>query len=73
MIFPIVLYGCETWTKTKATEDKVDACEMLIWRKLLGISWTETRTYRLAWTINVKTADTSVGPLLQQQLSITML
>ena len=44
MIFPIVLYGCETWTKTKATEDKIDACEMWIWRKLLGISWTEKRT-----------------------------
>ena len=44
MIFPIVLYGCETWTKTKALEDKIDACEMWIWRSLLGISWREKRT-----------------------------
>src|SRR5678816_272526 len=41
MILPIVLYGCETWTKTKAIEDKIDACEMWIWRRSLGISWTE--------------------------------
>jgi hypothetical protein len=44
MIFPIVLYGSETWTKTKAIADKIDACEMWIWRRLLRISWTEKRT-----------------------------
>src|ERR1700757_5133302 len=44
LIFPITLYGCETWTKTKALQKKIDACEMWIWRKMLRISWTEKRT-----------------------------
>src|ERR1700733_13050358 len=44
MIFPVVLYGCETWTKTKAMEKKIDACEMWIWRRMLRVSWTEKRT-----------------------------
>lgn len=44
MILPVVLYGCETWTKTKALEKKIEACEMWIWRKMLRVSWTEKRT-----------------------------
>ena len=44
MVFPVVLYGCETWTKTKAVEKKIEACEMWIWRKMLRVSWTEKRT-----------------------------
>ena len=32
MIFPTVLYGCETWTMTKNLEKKINACEMWIWR-----------------------------------------
>src|SRR6218665_710121 len=44
MVFPEVLYGCETWTKTKATEKKNDACEIWIWRKILRVAWTERRT-----------------------------
>jgi hypothetical protein len=44
LIFPVVLYGCETWTKTRDMEKKINACEMWIWRKMLRISWTEKRT-----------------------------
>jgi len=44
LIFPVVLYGCETWTKTLDMEKKINACEMWIWRKMLRISWTEKRT-----------------------------
>jgi hypothetical protein len=44
MIFPVVLYGCETWTKTKALEKKINACEMWIWRKVLRTPWIEKRT-----------------------------
>ena len=44
LIFPTILYGCETWTKTKNMEKKINACEMWIWRKMLRISWTEKRT-----------------------------
>ena len=34
LIFPKVLYGCETWTMTKKTEKKINASEMWIWRKM---------------------------------------
>jgi len=44
MIFPVILHGCETWTKTREMEKKIDACEMWIWRKMLRVSWTEKRT-----------------------------
>jgi hypothetical protein len=44
MVFPVVLYGCETWTKTKIMERRIEACEMWIWRKLLRVPWTEKRT-----------------------------
>ena len=39
LIFPTVLYGCETWTMTKKMEKKINACEMWIWRKMQRISW----------------------------------
>src|SRR6218665_521406 len=44
IIFPVILYGCKTWTKTREMEKKIDACEMWIWRKMLRVSWTEKRT-----------------------------
>ena len=44
MIFPVILYDCETWTKTRAMEKKIDACEMWIWRRMLRVSWIEKRT-----------------------------
>jgi len=36
--------GCETWTKTRAMEKKIDASEIWIWRRKLRVSWTEKRT-----------------------------
>ena|SRR6218665_372343 len=44
LIFPTVLYGCETWTMTNKMEKKINACEMWIWRKMQRISWTEKKT-----------------------------
>src|ERR1700733_4733779 len=44
LIFPVGMYGCESWTKTQRMEKKINACEMWIWRKMLRISWTEKRT-----------------------------
>src|SRR6218665_2215379 len=44
LIFPTVLYGCETWTMTKKMEKKINACEMWIWRKMQRILWTEKKT-----------------------------
>ena len=44
MVFPVALYGCETWTIKKADRRKIDAFEMWCWRRLLRVSWTEKRT-----------------------------
>src|SRR6218665_1717044 len=44
MVLPGVLYGCETWTKTKTMEKKIDACKMWIWRRMLRVALTERRT-----------------------------
>src|SRR6218665_3354108 len=43
LIFPTVLYGCETWTMTKKMEKKINACEMWIWRKMQRILWMEKK------------------------------
>ena len=44
MVFPIVVYGCESWTIKKAERQKMDAFELLCWRRLLRISWTARRS-----------------------------
>ena len=40
MIFPVVMYGCESWTVKKAVHQKIDAFELWCWRKLLRVPWT---------------------------------
>ena len=40
MIFPVVMYGCESWTIKKAECFRIDAFELWFWRKLLRVSWT---------------------------------
>ena len=44
MIFPVVMYGCESWTKKKVEHRKIDAFELRCWRKLLRIPWTARRS-----------------------------
>ena len=43
MVFPIVMYGCESWTVKKAERRKIDAFELLCWRRLLRVPWTARR------------------------------
>ena len=43
MIFPVVTYGCESWTVKKAERQRIDAFELWCWRRLLKVSWTERR------------------------------
>ena len=43
MVFPIVMYGCESWTIKKAERWRIDAFEKLCWRKLLGVPWAARR------------------------------
>ena len=40
MVFPVVMYGCESWTIKKAKCRRIDAFELCCWRKLLRVSWT---------------------------------
>jgi len=44
MVFPVVMYGCESWTVKKAQRQRIDAFELWCWRRLLGVPWTARRT-----------------------------
>ena len=44
MVFPVVMYGCESWTVKKAKHQRVDAFELWCWRKLLRVPWTKRRS-----------------------------
>ena len=44
MVFPVVMYGCESWTVKKAERQRIDAFELLCWRRLLGVPWTARRS-----------------------------
>ena len=43
-VFPVVRYGCESWTVKKAERRRIDAFELWCWRKLLRVPWTEERS-----------------------------
>ena len=44
MVFPVVMYGCETWTIKKAEHQRTDAFELWCWRRLLRVPWTARRS-----------------------------
>ena len=44
MVFPVVMYGCESWTIKKAVCQRIDAFEVLCWRRLLRVPWTARRS-----------------------------
>ena len=43
MVFPLVMYGCESWTIKKARHQRINAFELWCWRRLLRVSWTARR------------------------------
>ena len=43
MVFPVVMYGCESWTIKKAEHQRIDAFELWRWRRLLRVPWTARR------------------------------
>ena len=43
MVFPVVTYGCESWTLKKAEQRRIDAFELWCWRRLLRVPWTARR------------------------------
>ena len=44
MVFPVVIYGCESWTVKKAEHRRIDAFELWYWRRLLRVPWTARRS-----------------------------
>ena len=44
MVFPVVIYGCESWTVKKAEHQRIDAFEQWCWRRLLRVPWTARRS-----------------------------
>ena len=46
MVFPVVMYGCESWTVKKAKHRRIDGFELWCWRRLLRIPWTARRSHQ---------------------------
>ena len=44
IVFPVVIYGCESWTMNKAEHQRIDAFELECWRRLLRVPWTARRS-----------------------------
>ena len=44
MVFPVVMYGCESWTVKKAEHQRIDAFELWCWRRRLKVPWTARRS-----------------------------
>ena len=44
VVFPVVMYGCESWTTQKAEHQRIDAFELWCWRRLLRVPWTARRS-----------------------------
>ena len=44
MVFPVIVYGCESWTVKKAEHQRIDAFEVWCWRRLLRVPWTARRS-----------------------------
>ena len=53
MVFPVVIYGCESWTEKKAEHQRIDAFELWCWRRLWRVPWTARRfNYSILKEIN---------------------
>ena len=52
MVFPVVMYGCESWTVKKAEHRRIDALELWCWRRLLRVPWTARRSSKSILKIN---------------------
>ena len=69
MVFPVVLYGCESWTVKKAEHRRIDAFELWCWRRLLRVPWTARRSVlgvhckHWCWSWNSNTLATSCEEL----------
>ena len=46
VVFPVVMYGCESWTVNNAERRRIDAFDLWCWRRLLRVPWTARRSYQ---------------------------
>ena len=53
MVFPVVMYGCESWTIKKAEFQIIDAFELWCWRRLLRVPWTANKSNHFSYRISV--------------------
>ena len=63
MVFPVVMYGCESWTVKKAEHRRIDAFELWCWRRLLRVPWTARRSNQ-SWVFIVRTDVDAETPIL---------
>ena len=61
MVFPVVMYGCESWTVKKAEHRRIDAFELWCWRRLLRVPWTARRS---VWVFFGRTDAKAETPIL---------
>ena len=64
MVFPAVMYGCESWTIKKAEHRIIDAFELWCWRRLLRVPWTATRSNQSILK-KISTEYSLEGPMLK--------
>ena len=71
MVFPVVMYGCESWTIKKAERQRIDAFELWCWRRLLRVPWTARRSNQFilkeidqSWVFIGKTDTEAETPIL---------
>ena len=67
MIFPVVMYGCESWTIKKAEHRRIDAFELWCWRRLLRVPWTARRS-NLSILKDISPGCSLVGLMLKLKL-----
>ena len=66
MVFPVVMYGCESWTVKKAERRRIDAFELWCWRSLLRVPWTARRSNQSI--LKISPGCSLVGLMLKLQL-----
>ena len=67
MVFPVVIYGCESWTIKKAERRRIDAFELWCWRRLLRVPWTARRSNQSILT-KISPGCSLVGLMLKLKL-----
>ena len=67
MVFPVVMYGCESWTRKKAERQRIDAFDLWCWRRLLRVPWTARRSNQ-SFPKDISPECLLEGPMLKLKL-----